>query len=79
MDLITAITLSMGNLSNYGAEALLNCPAINQLHTLNISNNCVSKDMLQRLLQLNCQVIADEQEDEIERGYRGSRYFALHE
>ncbi|MEH2264459.1 HEAT repeat domain-containing protein [Nostoc sp.] len=76
---LLVLDLSMGNLSNYGAEALLNCPAINQLHTLNISNNCLSESMVQRLLQLNCQVIADEQEDEIERGCGGSRYSALHE
>ncbi|MEH2219718.1 MAG: HEAT repeat domain-containing protein [Nostoc sp.] len=76
---LLVLDLSMGNLSNYGANALLNCPAINQLHTLNISNNCVSESMVQRLLQLNCQVIADDQEDEVDRGCGGSRYSALHE
>ncbi|WP_099066023.1 hypothetical protein [Nostoc linckia] len=76
---LLVLDLSMGNLSDYGANALLNCPAINQLHTLNISNNCVSEGMVQRLLQLNCQVIADEQQDEIEGGCSVSRYCALYE
>ncbi|WP_375507075.1 hypothetical protein [uncultured Nostoc sp.] len=71
---LLVLDLSMGNLSNYGAEALLNCPAINQLHTLNISNNYVSESMVQRLLQLNCQVIAEPQDGEY-----GDRYSALHE
>ncbi|MBD2597930.1 HEAT repeat domain-containing protein [Nostoc spongiaeforme FACHB-130] len=74
---LLVLDLSMGNLSS--AQALLNCPAINQLHTLNISNNCLSEGMVQRLLQLNCQVIADEQEIEVDRGCGASRYSALHE
>ncbi|BAY10071.1 hypothetical protein [Calothrix sp. NIES-2098] len=79
MERLLVLDLSMGNLSDRGAQALLNCPAINQLHTLNISNNCVSEGMVQRLLQLNCQVIAYEQESEVERGCSASRYSALHE
>lgn len=76
---LLVLDLSKGNLSDNGAATLLNCPAINQLHTLNIVNNCVSESMLQRLLELNCQVITDEQESEIERGCGVSRYCALHE
>lgn len=68
-----------GTLSDYGAEALLNCPAINRLFTLNIANNCVSPEMVQRLLQLNCLVIADSQEEIVDRGCSGARYSALHE
>lgn len=79
LERLTALDLSMGNLSDSGAEALLNCPTINKLHTLNIANNCVSEGMVQRLLQLSCQVIADDQEEEAERGCGASRYFALHE
>ena len=79
MERLLVLDLSMGNLSDRGAQALLNCPAINQLHTLNISNNCVSEGMVQRLLQLNCQVIAYEQESEVHRGGGASRYSALHE
>jgi hypothetical protein len=76
---LLVLDLSKGNLSHNGAGDLLNCPAINQLHTLNIANNCVSESMVQLLLQLNCQLIADEQESEIERGCGVSRYSALHE
>ena len=53
LERLTELDLSMGNLSDSGAEALLN-PAINKLHTLNIANNCVSEGMIQKLLQLNC-------------------------
>ncbi|BAY24142.1 hypothetical protein NIES2100_39350 [Calothrix sp. NIES-2100] len=73
------LDLSKGNLSDRGARALLKCPAINQLHTFDISNNCVSESMVQRLLKLNCQVIAYEQESEVDRGCGASRYSALHE
>lgn len=79
LERLTALNLSMGNLSNSGAATLLNSPAIDKLHTLNIANNCVSEGMIQRLLELNCQVIADNQEEEYERGCGKSRYFALHE
>lgn len=79
LESLTALDLSMGNLSNSGAATLLNCPAIDKLYTLNIANNLVSEGMVQRLLQLNCQVIADNQEEDCEGGYGYSRYSALHE
>ncbi len=79
LERLTALDLSMGNLSNSGAEALLNCPAIDKLLTLDITKNCVSEGMIQRLLQLNCQVIADDQEVVCERDCGASRYSALHE
>lgn len=79
IDRLAVLDLSMGNLTDEGAEALLNCPALNQLHTLNIACNCVSANMVQRLSQLNCQVIADSQEEEFDRGYEASRYHALYE
>lgn len=75
---LAVLDLSMGNLTDEGAEALLNCSAVNQLHTLNIANNCVSSEMLEQLNELGCWVIADSQEEFIERG-GSSRYYALHE
>ena len=75
---LAVLDLSMGNLTDEGAEALLNCSAVNQLHTLNIANNCVSSEMIEQLFELGCWVIADSQEELIERG-RASRYYALYE
>lgn len=76
LERLTVLDLSMGNLSDSGAEALLNCPAINKLYTLNIANNGVSESTIQKLLQLDCQVIADNQE--VYCGEETSRYIALH-
>ena len=75
---LAVLDLSMGNLTDEGAEALLNCSAINQLHTLNITNNCVSSETIKQLYELGCWVIADSQEDFYERG-GASRYYALYE
>ena len=36
----------MGSLDDEGAEALLNCPAINNLDTLNISENYLTMKCL---------------------------------
>ncbi|RUS95887.1 hypothetical protein DSM106972_089000 [Dulcicalothrix desertica PCC 7102] len=55
------LDFSMGNLRDDGAEALLNCPAINQLDTLNVSNNCLTNWMIERLNQLDIEVISGEQ------------------
>ncbi|KAF3884886.1 MULTISPECIES: hypothetical protein [Nostocales] len=52
------LDLSMGNLGDEGAEALLNCPAVNQLDTLNVSNNCLTRAMLSRLQDLEIETIA---------------------
>lgn len=53
------LDLSMGNLEDEGAEFLLNCPAVNQLDTLNVSANRLSHDMVARLKQLDTEVISD--------------------
>ncbi len=49
----------MGNLTDKGVDFLLKSPAVNKLHTLNISNNCISSAMIEKISQLNCQVIAE--------------------
>lgn len=71
---LTRLNLSMGNLTDDGAEILLNCPEINQLHTLDISMNQLSGAMIQKLHELNYQIIAEPQDSDY-----GYRYFALHE
>lgn len=62
----------MGEMTNQGVEYLLNCPAVNQLHTLNLSMNYISNTEV--LDQLACLVIAQPQDGEY-----GDRYSALHE
>lgn len=74
IDRLKVLDLSMGTLTDEGAEALLNYPAINQLHTLNVAKNYLSTNMIQRFSQLNCRVIAEPQDYEY-----GDRYQALHE
>lgn len=74
IDRLKVLDMSMGTLTDEGAEALLNCPAINQLHTLNVAKNYLSTNMIQQLSQLNCRVIAEPQDHEY-----GDRYQALHE
>ena len=62
IDNLVVLDLSMGNLTDDGLEALLECAEINNLHTLNISNNCISEDFLEQIEQfspLNCSLIAD--------------------
>ncbi|MBD1920739.1 HEAT repeat domain-containing protein [Microcoleus sp. FACHB-831] len=73
IDRLAILDLSMGTLTDKGAEALLNFPSINQLHTLNVSRNNLSASMIEKLSELKCQVIAEPQDDEEER------YCALYE
>lgn len=71
---LTVLNLSMGSLTDDGAKILLNCPEINQLHTLDVSMNQLSGAMIQKLHELNCQIIAEPQDFDY-----GSRYSGLHE
>jgi hypothetical protein len=73
LDRLAVLDLSMGTLTDKGAEILLNCPAIKQLHTLNVSANQLSTQMIQKLSGLNCRVISERQTDE------DYRYYALYE
>jgi hypothetical protein len=51
------LDLSMGTLTDEGAEALLNCRAIHQLDTLDISENCLSDEMIKQLSAFKFEVI----------------------
>lgn len=73
---LAVLDLSMGTLTDNGAEALLNFAPINQLHTLDVSMNNLSLNMIEKLSQLNCKVIAPQQNEEAEFG---SRCCALYE
>jgi hypothetical protein len=61
LEQIIVLDLSMGTLTDEGALALLNCPVINQLNLLNVSENYLSDEMIQRLSELEVEVIADNQ------------------
>ena len=77
---IKVLDLSLGTLGDEGAEALLNCPAVNHLDTLNVAENFLSDEMVERLKQLNIEVIADEQkEEEDEEDYEYRRYCSVSE
>jgi hypothetical protein len=56
------LNLARGTLTDEGAEILLNCLAINQLHTLDISMNLLSSKMINKLSRLDCNVIAEPQD-----------------
>ncbi|MBN3898237.1 MAG: hypothetical protein HWQ41_24075 [Nostoc sp. NOS(2021)] len=58
---LIGLDISDGNLGDKGAELLLNCPAINSLAILNVSKNRLTKDMVQKLSKLKCQVNAKSQ------------------
>ncbi|BAZ13929.1 CRISPR-associated protein Cas2 [Calothrix sp. NIES-4071] len=60
---LAVLDLSQGTLTDFGAEILLKCPAINQLHTLNVSINKLSARMVQKLSELNCRVITQPQDN----------------
>ncbi|BBD70356.1 GUN4 domain protein [Nostoc commune NIES-4072] len=63
------LDFSMGTLGDEGAEVLLNCPAVQQLDTLNVSNNCLTHNMLQRLKQLDIEIISDSRQKHTEDRY----------
>lgn len=75
------LNLARGTLTDKGAEVLLNCPAINNLHTLDVSMNLLSPEMVKNLSQLNCNVIAEPQDVDIlyEDNVGQDRYHSLYE
>nr|WP_322710092.1 hypothetical protein [Nostoc sp. ChiSLP03a]MDZ8211218.1 hypothetical protein [Nostoc sp. ChiSLP03a] len=80
IDRLAILDLSMGTLTDEGAKALLNFPSINQLHTLDVSMNHLSNNMIEELSQLDCQVITNPQaNDENEESEFGDRYTCLYE
>ncbi|WP_427162450.1 hypothetical protein ACQFX9_13390 [Aliinostoc sp. HNIBRCY26] len=60
MENLRVLELTDGNLSN--GDVLLNSPAVNHLHTLNVSGNRLHKNTIEQLSDdLQCRVIADSQ------------------
>lgn len=58
---LTVLELTDGNLTNVGAITLLKTPAVNRLHTLDVSGNRINPGMLEQLSQLKCRVRKDSQ------------------
>lgn len=62
IETISVLDLSLGNLSDKGAEYLLNCAAVNELDILNVSEARLSDEMVGKLSKLDCRLLADKQE-----------------
>lgn len=52
LESISVLDLSMGTLSDTGAEILLNCAAISELDILNLSENFLSEEIVQQFSQI---------------------------
>ncbi|AUT01276.1 hypothetical protein CLI64_13165 [Nostoc sp. CENA543] len=76
---ISVLDLSLGTLSDVGAEELLNCEAINYLDILNVSENFLSEEMVEKLSGLDVRVIANNQKEEEDDSYIHSRYCSVAE
>jgi hypothetical protein len=77
---LQVLDLSLGTLGDEGAAKLLDCDAIRDLETLNVSENYLSGAVIDSLRSLGIQVIADEQrveEDDEDPEYR--RYCVVSE
>ncbi len=72
IETISLLDLSLGNLSGKGAEFLLNCAAVNELDILNVSECCLSDEMVDDLSTLNCRLLAKKQQpaDDPDDGFR---------
>ncbi|MEH1873591.1 hypothetical protein [Nostoc sp.] len=73
---IKVLDISLGNLTDEGAEILLNSSVINQLDMLNISETYVTDEILELLWEMDVRVIA---EGSRVYEYEGDRYCAVAE
>ncbi len=76
---LATLDLSKGTLSDAGGEALLHSPHIAQLNTLDLSHHYLSDEMMEKLQQLPCQVLLDEQQEADEDDDEVYRYVAVGE
>ncbi|WP_375507071.1 hypothetical protein [uncultured Nostoc sp.] len=79
INFISILDLSMGTLTDAGAEELLNCSAINNLDLLNVSENFLSQEMIEKFSELDVRVLANNQKDENEDSYIDGRYCSVSE
>nr|WP_322714978.1 STM4015 family protein [Nostoc sp. ChiSLP03a]MDZ8216263.1 STM4015 family protein [Nostoc sp. ChiSLP03a] len=76
---ISVLDLSIGTLSDAGAEQLLNCEAINYLDILNVSESFLSEEMIEKLSGLDVRVLASNQKHEDDDSYIHGRYCSVAE
>ncbi|PHM09510.1 STM4015 family protein [Nostoc sp. 'Peltigera malacea cyanobiont' DB3992] len=79
IDYISVLDLSMGTLSDAGAEELLNSQAINNLDILNISESFLSQEMIEKFSELDVRILANNQKKENEDSYIDGRYCSVSE
>ncbi|MEH2201750.1 STM4015 family protein [Nostoc sp.] len=79
IDYISVLDLSMGTLSDAGAEELLNSPATNYLDILNVSESFLSQEMIEKFSGLDVRVLASNQKKEDEDSYIHGRYCSVAE
>lgn len=83
IDSLSVLDISMGTLSDVGAEQLLNCSAISNLDILNLSDNFISEEMVKkicdRLSKFDVRVLVDRQEKENDDTYIHGRYCTVTE
>lgn len=80
IDRVKVLDLSMGTLTEKGALALLDCPAVHQLDILNVSRNYLSEYAIIELSsQLDEQVMVGHPADGYWDGDEGDRYCAVAE
>ncbi|OYD86806.1 hypothetical protein CDG77_32910 [Nostoc sp. 'Peltigera membranacea cyanobiont' 213] len=79
LDYISVLDLSMGTLTDAGAEELLNSQAINNLDILNISENFLSQEMIEKFSGLDVRILANNQKEEDEDSYIDGRYCSVSE
>ncbi|MDY6900946.1 MAG: HEAT repeat domain-containing protein, partial [Cyanobacteriota bacterium] len=79
IETISVIDLSLGHLSDKGAEFLLNCSGINELDILNVSEALLSEEMVSKLSKLDCRLFADKQGTDYDHYDEEERYCAVTE
>ena len=63
LETISVLDLSLGTLTDKGGEILVNCAAINQIDILNLADNYLSQELVSKLSPLDCQLLANYQEE----------------
>ncbi len=80
---LSVLDLSMGTLSDVGAKKLLNCSAVHNLDILNLSDNFISEEIVNklcdRLSKSDVRILVDRQKKEDDDSYLHSRYCTVAE
>lgn len=79
MDRLTSLDLSLGVLSDHGAEALLKSPKFRKLDSFNYRHHYVTRPMMQKLRALSIEIDDSEAEDPDGDGDEDDRYIAVSE